>query len=134
MIVCHLRHIQQLMFDSNQNVHSYLMFKKTCSNIIYTGIFLLLLRALDLIKWSRVRLFNATFNNIFVISWWSVLLEYLEKTTDLPQVTDKLYHITLYWVHLAMSRVRTHNFDGVNLTTIRSRPWQSLIRNPRVLL
>ena len=25
------------------------------------------------------------------ISWWSVLLK--EKTTDLPQVTDKLYHI-----------------------------------------
>jgi len=35
--------------------------------------------------------FNATFNNISVISWLSVLL--LEKNTDLPQVTDKLYHI-----------------------------------------
>jgi hypothetical protein len=34
--------------------------------------------------------FNATSNNISVISWWSVLL--MEKTTDLPQVTDKLYH------------------------------------------
>ena len=30
--------------------------------------------------------FNATFNNIAVISWWSVL-------SDLSQVTDKLYHI-----------------------------------------
>jgi hypothetical protein len=38
--------------------------------------------------------FNATFNNISAISWRSVLL--VEETTDLPQVTDKLYHIMLY--------------------------------------
>jgi hypothetical protein len=36
--------------------------------------------------------FNATFNNISVILWQSVsLVEYPEKTADLPQVTDKLY-------------------------------------------
>jgi hypothetical protein len=52
-------------------------------------------------------LLNATFNNISVISWWSVLL--VEETwvpgeiTDLPQFTDKHYHITLYHVHPAMS-------------------------------
>ena len=40
--------------------------------------------------------FNATFNNISAISWRSVLLvEYLEKTTDPSQVTDKFYHIML---------------------------------------
>jgi hypothetical protein len=38
---------------------------------------------------------NATFNNISVISWRSVLLvECPKKTTDLSQVTDKLYHIS----------------------------------------
>jgi len=43
---------------------------------------------------------NATFNNISVVSWQSVLLvgetEVQGETTGLPQVTDKLYHILLY--------------------------------------
>ena len=60
--------------------------------------------------------FNATFNNISAISWWSSFIgggnQSSMKTTDLLKVTDKHYHIMLYQVHLAMNGVRSRNVSG----------------------
>ena len=48
------------------------------------------------------------------IYWWKKP-EYPEKTTDLSQVTDKLYHVMLYRVHIAITGFELHRIWVVHL-------------------
>jgi hypothetical protein len=59
----------------------------------------------------KVMVFNATFNNISAISWWSVLL---------LKETDKLYHTMLHRVHLAGARFELTTFVVIGTDCIGS--------------
>jgi hypothetical protein len=63
-----------------------------------------------------VMVFNATFNNISVISWRSVLLvedNGVHKENHRPVASHwQTIHIIMHQIYLTMSRIQTHNFSG----------------------
>ena len=55
--------------------------------------------------------------------YWCMKLEYPEKTTNLSQVTDKLYHIMVVSSTPLLSGIRTHNISGDRVVVIPTKSW-----------
>ena len=93
---------------------------KICYCVLLCRSWYLILNVVALIQISRVWCLTplATIFQLYPVGkfYWWMELEYTEKLTDLPHVTDKLYHIVLYRVHLTMSEIWTTPCGIVYLT------------------
>ena len=68
--------------------------------------------------------------------WWRKL-EYPEKTTDLPQITDRFYHVMLYRVHLVWTGFELKTLDVIGTACIGNYEWtisELLIAETRITI
>jgi hypothetical protein len=73
------------------------------------------LRQVDGFLSSGLMVFNATFNNISAILWWSVLLvkeTRLQRRENHRPVASHWQTLSHNVVHLALIEIRTHNISG----------------------
>jgi hypothetical protein len=74
------------------------------------GVIVSMLSPSAVTRWSKY--YDQRDTTLDVLNLLLVNTVLMVKVMVLPQVNYKLYHITLYQVHLAMSEITTHNVSG----------------------
>ena len=114
---------KHLTFYNNNFTITARLFDVLCMDLLFSFCFCLILLYTFYISifWRFTfdggwwfKMFNATFNNISVISWWSVLL--VEETgvsiENHRPVVSHWQTLSHNVIHLAVIEIQTHNING----------------------